>query len=75
MSGTDSYWNKYESEANSLAAQLLMPTRLILREGQKVIEAYKKKMEAKGIFIEAMAGKFSVSSKAMEYRLKNLSLI
>jgi Zn-dependent peptidase ImmA (M78 family) len=79
MSRTDSYWDKYESEANSFAAQLLMPTHLIIREGQKVIEAYKKKMEVEsipqGTFIEAMADKFSVSSKAMEYRLKNLSII
>lgn len=79
MSRTESYWDSYESEANDFAAQLLMPKALIIEEGQRIIDAYRGKTGAKGIpvhpFIEAMADKFEVSSKAMEYRLKNIGII
>lgn len=79
MSRTESYWDSYESEANNFAAQLLMPKSLIIDEGQTIIDAYKRKTGENGIqvhiFIEAMADKFEVSSKAMEYRLKNLGII
>lgn len=79
MSRTESYWDSFESEANSFAAQLLMPKSLILSDGQQIINQYKELNGAKGmpvpVFIEKMADKFSVSSKAMEYRLKNLGII
>lgn len=79
MSRTESYWDSFESEANNFAAQLLMPKSLILDDGQRIVDAYKAKTSASGIpvhvFIEAMADKFEVSSKAMEYRLKNLGII
>lgn len=79
MSRTESFWNAKESEANSFAAQLLMPKSLVLTEGQKIINAYKTRMERSAIpalvFVERMADKFDVSSKAMEYRLKTLGVI
>ncbi|PPD18936.1 MAG: hypothetical protein CTY24_12090 [Methylobacter sp.] len=79
MSRTESYWDSYESEANNFAAQLLMPKSLILDEGQKIINMYKEKTGEKGIpvqqFVEAMADKFEVSSKAMDYRLKNIGIV
>ena len=79
MSRSSSYWDLIESEANSFAAQLLMPKDLIISEGIKTIEAYKKEFLTDGIpvqeFIERMARKFNVSSPAMEYRLKNMGII
>lgn len=79
MSRTESYWDPKESEANQFAAQLLMPAALIATEGQAIIDAYKKAMGKAGIpasvFVERMADKFEVSSKAMEYRLKNLGVL
>lgn len=79
MSRTESYWDKYESEANNFAAQLLMPKTLILDEGQNIIREYREKNNAKDmpvrLFVETMADKFEVSSKAMEYRLKNIGIV
>jgi len=79
MSRTESYWDSYESEANTFAAQLLMPKDLILTEGESIVGAYKAENRTDtmpiSIFIEKMARKFEVSYKAMEYRLKNLSII
>jgi len=79
MSRTESYWDIPESEANNFAAQLLMPKSLILSEGQKIIGILKsqtgKDTISASYFIEAMADKFEVSSKAMEYRLKNLGIV
>lgn len=79
MSRTESYWDARESEANNFAAQLLMPKSLIIAEGQKCIDSYKERTGEKGIsagvFIEEMADTFEVSSKAMEYRLKNIGIV
>lgn len=79
MSRTESYWDSYESEANSFAAQLLMPKDLVLEEGRKIIASYqaenKKEVVPVRIFIETMSDRFEVSSKAMEYRLKNIGII
>jgi len=79
MSRSESFWDRRESEANSFAAQLLMPKSLILKEGQLIIDAHKKRADKSDIsattFIERMADKFEVSSKAMEYRLKNLGIV
>ncbi|EGW20930.1 ImmA/IrrE family metallo-endopeptidase [Methylobacter tundripaludum] len=79
MSRTESYWDVRESEANNFAAQLLMPKDLIIAEGKKCIDSYKERTGEKGIsagvFIEAMADTFEVSSKAMEYRLKNIGIV
>jgi Zn-dependent peptidase ImmA (M78 family) len=79
MSRSESYWNKYESEANKFAAQLLMPKELIISEGKKIIEDYKleegqQSMPAR-LFIERLSDLLKVSNKAMEYRLKNLGVI
>lgn len=79
MSRTESYWSRYESEANAFAAQLLMPKNLILRDGREIIDRCKAELGVSAIpaqtFIERMADRFDVSSKAMEYRLKNLGVI
>lgn len=79
MSRSDSFWNRYESEANGFAAQLLMPKSLIISEGQKIIAMHKEKKSEGNItaseFTESMADRFLVSSKAMEYRLKNLGVL
>lgn len=78
MSRSDSFWNRAESEANSFAAQLLMPKSLIIQEGQAIVAAHKAHSEeaiSHSVFTEQMADKFQVSSKAMEYRLRNLGVI
>ena len=79
MSRTESYWDTRESEANNFAAQLLMPKELIITESKKCIDSYKRKTGKEKIepclFTEAMATIFEVSSKAMEYRLKNIGII
>lgn len=79
MSRSGSYWDKFESEANNFAAKLLMPKDLLVKEGKKIIEQYKvdeskTSMPAK-LFVEQVSSMFLVSSKAMEYRLKNLGVI
>ncbi|MEO7577122.1 MAG: ImmA/IrrE family metallo-endopeptidase [Massilia sp.] len=38
MGRSESYWNIEESEANSFAAELLMPKKLIISEGNKIVE-------------------------------------
>lgn len=79
MSRSESYWNRYESEANSFAADLLMPTNLIKAIGRKVIDTYKAEHQADKMpastFVETMAVKFRVSGQAMEYRLKNIGIL
>lgn len=79
MSRTESYWNPIESEANNFAAQLLMPKPLVMEEGQQVIDDYTHYYNTDTIpaseFIELMADRFVVSSKAMEYRLRNIGII
>lgn len=80
MSRNDSYWDRFESEANSFAAQLLMPKLLLIEVGNRIIKEYQ---DTQGIehgmpvstFTEKMADIFDVSNKAMEYRLKNLGLV
>lgn len=57
-----------EREANSFAAALLMPEKLLRKEIQK----YKGSQEK---FISAIAKKFSVSEQAITIRLTNLGLI
>lgn len=78
MNRTASYWNRYESEANNFAADLLMPSELIHRVGRKVIDAYKSANSVEKMpmarFVEEMALKFKVSTPAMEFRLKNLGI-
>ncbi|MGY6275134.1 ImmA/IrrE family metallo-endopeptidase [Methylomonas sp. MgM2] len=79
MSRSESFWDAFESEANSFAAQLLMPKVSLISEGNKIISNYKQKNNADrmpvGKFVDEMATKFHVSNKAMEYRLKNLKVI
>lgn len=80
MSRSESFWNSKESEANSFAAQLLMPKSLLIKEGNRIIESYRESTgSTTGMpvskFVEVMAPLFGVSNKAMEYRLKNLRII
>lgn len=75
MSRSESYWDRYESEANSFAAALLMPEKTIVPEGLKIIATLKKDsdgMASKEEFIDRMARAFEVSRVSMEYRLKKL---
>lgn len=79
MDRSGSYWDTYESEANSFAARLLMPKTLLISEGNKIIDEYRSTQGMPGgmpknLFIDAMAKKFNVSNQAMEYRLKNLGI-
>jgi Zn-dependent peptidase ImmA (M78 family) len=74
-----SHWNSYEIEANQFAAELLMPTELLLKHGKIIIAEYKENNDNANIpkehFIDQMARMFNVSHQAMKYRLINLELI
>lgn len=78
MSRTESYWDFIESEANSFAAQLLMPGERVIDIGREVIDKYKDKHAGSKMpiddLIREMAARFEVSSKAMEYRLRNAGI-
>ena len=78
MSRTESYWDFCETEANTFAAELLMPKALIIEVGSKLIEEYKSGTASEtmpiSIFTEKMADAFQVSSIAMKYRLTNLGI-
>ncbi|PUA16806.1 ImmA/IrrE family metallo-endopeptidase [Glaciimonas sp. PCH181] len=78
MNRSESFWNRHESEANTFAAELLMPATLIRSVGRKVIDLYKVEQNVEKMpmanFIEQMAVRFKVSNPAMEYRLKNLGI-
>jgi Zn-dependent peptidase ImmA (M78 family) len=80
MDRSGSYWDVYESEANSFAARLLMPKPLLISEGNKVINEYQNEIDRQvgmpqNLFVDSMAKKFNVSNAAMEYRLRNLGII
>ncbi|AYR25792.1 ImmA/IrrE family metallo-endopeptidase [Herbaspirillum rubrisubalbicans] len=79
MNRTESYWDVHEYEANTFAAELLMPKRLIISEGNKIIQSYKQEHNSEGVpkvqFIDSLARKLGASTKAMEYRLMNLGII
>jgi Zn-dependent peptidase ImmA (M78 family) len=78
MNRSESYWNRYESEANRFAAMLLMPKELLETIGRKIIDAYKAEHGVAKMplarFVNSMATRFGVSSPAMEYRLKSLGV-
>lgn len=75
-----SVYDLKESEANSFAAELLMPEELIMKSFGKLYEAFKdsaKKLEPRHIRIitEHLAEAFEVSKEAMRIRLENLKLV
>ncbi len=78
MNRSESYWNRYESEANRFAATLLMPKELLETIGRKIIDTYKAEHGVAKMplarFVNSMAARFGVSSPAMEYRLKSLGV-
>lgn len=71
MSRTESYWDRFEYEANNFAAELLMPTELILEEYKSL---QKIGRTDRATLTNELAIKFNVSSQAMAYRLNNLNL-
>lgn len=78
MSRTESYWDRFESEANNFAAELLMPTELVIDVGEEVWAQYWDDFRAEApnkYMIDNLAGRFQVSNQAMEYRLSNLGLL
>lgn len=79
MSRNGSYWDAYESEANTFAAQLLMPKFLIIKEAQRLICNYKIENNNEKIpfnyFVGRMSDYFNVSNSAMEYRLKSMGIL
>jgi Zn-dependent peptidase ImmA (M78 family) len=78
MNRSESYWNRFESEANNFAAELLMPADLIRSIGRIVIDKFKIEKDVEMMpmanFIEQMASRFKVSNPAMEFRLKNIGI-
>lgn len=78
MNRSESYWNRFESEANNFAAELLMPADLIRSVGRGVIDKFKAENDVEmmpmAVFVEQMASRFKVSNPAMEYRLKKIGI-
>jgi Zn-dependent peptidase ImmA (M78 family) len=78
MNRDQSYWDRSESEANSFAAELLMPEHLIVSVGGAVIDRYVSENRVETMpfdaFAVAMASKFNVSRPAMEYRLQKMGV-
>ena len=66
----DDNWDYKEMEANSFAAQLLMPAKLVEEQVQLLID----KSITKEDIIDHLAKHFNVSIQATEYRLKKLGV-
>lgn len=68
-----------EYAANEFAASLLMPKKLVIKEGKKIIKFLKNKSSTEKVskdeFIAKMSEKFEVSEQAMEIRLKVIGII
>lgn len=79
MSRSESYWDAHESQANSFAARLLMPSNLVVGAAEQVIAVYAKQTGAATIprdeFVGRMAEAFNVSNVAMEYRLVGMNIL
>lgn len=79
MSRSASYWDTYEAQANTFAAQLLMPKNLIAKTGKQIVSEYRTTESSEQIgaqaFINRMADRFDVSIPAMEYRLQAIGII
>lgn len=69
----DDNWDYKEMEANSFAAQLLMPVEFIREEAEKLQREESDLTQDEAI--EKLAEKFQVSLQAMEYRLKSYGAI
>ena len=67
-------WNIEEQQANTFAAQLLMPTFLIYSEAKQLMESYGDKVINRDCFVSDMAERFEVSIEAMAHRLDDLGL-
>jgi Zn-dependent peptidase ImmA (M78 family) len=79
MNRTTSFWDKKESEANDFAANLLMPVSLIVRNGKRIIDDYKKENNASPMpqkeFVIQLSNVLKVSRESLGFRLKNLGII
>ena len=62
-----------EIEANAFAAEFLMPESMVLREMRKTLRKHESHQVEN--IVEQLAKVFSVSTQAMEIRLRNLGLI
>jgi Zn-dependent peptidase ImmA (M78 family) len=65
--------NQQEAEANSFAAELLMPRRLVEREVIRTL-AKKRNISPHDLAV-SLAKSFAVSAEAMQYRLANLGVL
>jgi Zn-dependent peptidase ImmA (M78 family) len=79
MSRSGSYWDLYESQANTFAAQLLMPKNLVLSKSREIIQRYTDANGSDKIpadeFLSQISQAFKVSTQAMEFRLKKLRIL
>jgi len=69
----NTYWDGKEGEANSFAAQLLMPEKLIERYGTQIISADNN--ISLDDFVNRMSTIFNVSKQSMRFRLSGLGII
>lgn len=76
----ESYWDHLEFEANRFAHQLLIPKRLILKEGKALIEDFHSqngpdhKIDEED-FVRSMSRIFEVSGATMRHRLENIGIL
>jgi len=69
----DGVSNRQEVEANSFAAELLMPRKLVAREVDRVLS--KRRSISPPDLAMILAQSFGVSTEAMQYRLTNLGVL
>jgi Zn-dependent peptidase ImmA (M78 family) len=65
--------NQQEAEANSFAAELLMPRRFVEEEVDRVVSKHSKVTPQE--LAARLAKRFDVSAEAMQYRLANLGVL
>lgn len=65
--------NVHEVEANSFAAELLMPRKLVAREVDRALS--KRRSISPTDLVVVLAKSFGVSTEAMQYRLTNLGVL
>lgn len=79
MNWIASFWDHSESQANTFAAELLIPTGLLASVGHSIIDRYKQENEVTTMpipmFVQQMASRFNVTNVTMDYRLKRIGVI
>lgn len=68
------YWTRKESEANTFASALLVPTSLLIDIGSEIVDSYKGASIPFNEFCQEMTRCFQVSRTIMDFRLRGLGI-